>query len=403
MAHKETSTNTSDNKQDRSTKSSLSSYDNFAMEEGGTTAILYGNSSSWKNRNDDMVKKSISGRPLIIVLVFALIVVLATATTMIALFATNKLPVRDSVKDQDDLKFEPEPKPRPEPVAEDDLIFEDTFDTFRFDWWQHEMTAGGGGNWEFQYYTNNRSNSYVRDNILYIKPTLTLDKFGNDEHGILYGTLDLWGHTPANLCTAILEVILYYIILFTAIWMLPKYNEYGDWPASGEIDIVESRGNVDYKSPDGVSQGVDSMGSTMHWGPYFPWNGWNKTHATKFFVDDKLTLEVDPGEDGFYKYGGWHESIPDVMNPWANSPNKMAPFDKEFYLVMNVAVGGVSGYFWDGNVNGAYAKPWLDTSHTAAKDFWNGKDHWYPTWNPELDNGESAAMQIKSVRVWKRE
>ncbi|WP_411026668.1 hypothetical protein, partial [Salmonella sp. s54395] len=64
---------------------------------------------------------------------------------------------------------------------------------------EHEMTAGGGGNWEFQYYTNNRSNSYVRDNVLYLKPTLTADKEG--EAFLTSGTLNLWGASPADLCT----------------------------------------------------------------------------------------------------------------------------------------------------------------------------------------------------------
>ena len=34
--------------------------------------------------------------------------------------------------------------------------------------------------------------------------------------------------------------------LWPAIWMLPRHNEYGEWPASGEIDIMESRGNLNY-------------------------------------------------------------------------------------------------------------------------------------------------------------
>lgn len=33
-------------------------------------------------------------------------------------------------------------------------------------------------NWEFEYYINNRSNSYVRDSVLYLKPTLTADTIG---------------------------------------------------------------------------------------------------------------------------------------------------------------------------------------------------------------------------------
>ncbi len=32
--------------------------------------------------------------------------------------------------------------------------------------------------------------------------------------------------------------------LWPAIWLLPKWHQYGDWPTSGEIDIMESRGNA---------------------------------------------------------------------------------------------------------------------------------------------------------------
>ena len=30
--------------------------------------------------------------------------------------------------------------------------------------------------------------------------------------------------------------------MFLALWMLPRFNEYADWPMSGEIDMFESRG-----------------------------------------------------------------------------------------------------------------------------------------------------------------
>ena len=63
------------------------------------------------------------------------------------------------------------------------LAFSDTFSLFNFDIWEHEITAGGkdGGSWEFQYFTNNRTNSYVKDGQLYIQPTLTSDLFSDDE------------------------------------------------------------------------------------------------------------------------------------------------------------------------------------------------------------------------------
>ena len=43
-----------------------------------------------------------------------------------------------------------------------ELIFEDNFDFLDTNKWQHEITMAGGGNWEFQMYTHNRSNSYTR-------------------------------------------------------------------------------------------------------------------------------------------------------------------------------------------------------------------------------------------------
>ena len=44
--------------------------------------------------------------------------------------------------------------------------------------------------------------------------------------------------------------------------MMPTDDVYGTWPASGEIDLVESRGN-DISYPNG---GRDTMMSTIHWG-----------------------------------------------------------------------------------------------------------------------------------------
>lgn len=50
----------------------------------------------------------------------------------------------------------------------------------------------------------------------------------------------------------------------TAIWMMPRHNYYGTWPASGEIDLVESRGNSRLVQ-NGVNIGVEQAGSTLHW------------------------------------------------------------------------------------------------------------------------------------------
>ena len=53
-----------------------------------------------------------------------------------------------------------------------------------------------------------------------------------------------------------------YIILLSD-HMLTRVIAYGLWPASGEIDIAESRGNSGDLYPDGR----DSVISALHWGP----------------------------------------------------------------------------------------------------------------------------------------
>uniref|UniRef100_A0A6P7GWK3 Beta-1,3-glucan-binding protein-like n=1 Tax=Diabrotica virgifera virgifera TaxID=50390 RepID=A0A6P7GWK3_DIAVI len=77
----------------------------------------------------------------------------------------------------------------PKEVCSGKIIFEDNFDELDLNKWNHEQTLGGGGNWEFQWYTNDRNNSYVKDGELHIRPTLLADQYGND---FLYsGTIDL--------------------------------------------------------------------------------------------------------------------------------------------------------------------------------------------------------------------
>lgn len=65
--------------------------------------------------------------------------------------------------------------------------------------------------------------------------------------------------------------------LWPAIWMLPKDNVYGDWPRSGEIDIMESRGNnASY------GQGGNNIASsTLHFGPNPENNGWWRNHVKR--------------------------------------------------------------------------------------------------------------------------
>lgn len=51
--------------------------------------------------------------------------------------------------------------------------------------------------------------------------------------------------------------------IWPAIWMLPVDDNYGPWPLSGEIDIMESRGNNRTYG----QGGNNIVSSALHWGP----------------------------------------------------------------------------------------------------------------------------------------
>ena len=330
----------------------------------------------------------------------------------------------------------------PTASAQEVLIFEDNFTTFNLSLWKHELTLSGEGNWEFEMYGNNRSVSFVKDGYLTIRPVLTNESIGNA--GLSNADVSLWGGDPANICTSnfdygcertggaggnIINPVQSARIrtaetfafkygrveisarlpkgkwFWPAIWMMPVQSAYGTWPASGEIDIVESRGN----SADYSSGGCNQFGSSLHYGPFWSSDGYLNSHATYTLPSGDLTeafhvygfewnssfisTTIDgiivlssPINQSFWQKGGWSTNA-DLFNPWADG-GLDAPFDQRFYLLINLAVGGTNGYFPDG-VDG---KPWSDTDAHAANNFWAAVDDWFPTW--------TVPFQIDYVRVY---
>ena len=59
---------------------------------------------------------------------------------------------------------------------------------------------------------------------------------------------------------------------------------------------------------------------------------------------------------------------------WSWSCRVRAP--QEFYIILNVAVGGTSDYFPDGVGN----KPWNNADPHAVNSFYDAVKTWYPTW-----------------------
>lgn len=173
---------------------------------------------------------------------------------------------------------------------------------------------------------------------------------------------------------------------------------------------MESRGNANY--PKEFGGGVESFGSTLHWGPDWQHNFYTKTHAEKSlsgatFNDDfhvfglvwdnktlytyldnetNKVLEVNHSDTSYWEKSG----LSGRDNPWETSNNKCAPFDRDFYLIINLAVGGTAGYFKDG----VAGKPWADNSQRASSEFYDNKGQWWSTW------GNHSTFQIDWVRVW---
>ena len=204
--------------------------------------------------------------------------------------------------------------------------------------------------------------------------------------------------------------------MWPAIWMLPVNSTYGPWPQSGEIDIAETRGN-NYTYQAG---GNNIVSSALHWGPDPANDAWWRTnnkrqalHTTytkaehvfgvewseKYiftYIDTRLLQVLYFDFDGdLYKRGNFPLSDTNgttLVDPWSQTGDPATPFDQDFYLILNIAVGATNGWFPDGQDS----KPWVDASPTARKDFWSARGQWYPTW---ADNGQ---MTISSVKIWQQ-
>jgi hypothetical protein len=110
-----------------------------------------------------------------------------------------------------------------------------------------------------------------------------------------------------------------------------------------------------------------------------------------------VTATVNMTSTSFWERGNFDEIAPNIDNPWQFDTN-MAPFDQEFYLIMNVAVGGVA--FFPDNAQNPGGKPWSNNSPRAASDFWEGINQWLPTWNLNDRESRASNLQVDYVRVW---
>lgn len=228
------------------------------------------------------------------------------------------------------------------------LIWEDDFDgpeldmtkwSFRTGNWQvapdGTPVVPGWGNRELQYYTGNGENVSLGGSCLSLiaRRENSPEQFGQtygytsaridtrDKFSFTYGRIEFRASCPLGTG------------LWPAVWMLPEGEEYGPWAASGELDLLEAKGRLS-----------DRVFGTIHYGGAYPLNTHQEYTATLpagTGIDSFHTYEViwEPGRISWLVDGRvyaaateWRSRTPGIESP--------APFDKPFYLLVNLAVGG---------------------------------------------------------------
>lgn len=264
------------------------------------------------------------------------------------------------------------PVPSPAPVGDDYhpegkgwvSVWSDEFNGAELDRmkWEVEKSCWGGGNEERQCYTDRVDNVEVVNGLLRLKaypetftgpqypqgwPDGTGDQMTRDytsgkvrtreRADWTYGRFSARMKLPSGQGT------------WPAFWMLPADNQYGTWAASGEIDIMEAV-NLGASCPTCIGNvGENRSSGALHYGSEWP----NNTFQVDFETlpggantkDQYHVFSVEWGEgriiwfvDGikFFTLDNdqWHSAnVSKAINPHA-------PFDQNFYLMLNLAVGG---------------------------------------------------------------
>jgi PKD repeat protein len=194
--------------------------------------------------------------------------------------------------------------------------------------WGYDLGAGGWGNNEPQYYTSRPENVIVQNGILKIN-TIKESYLGSSytsarmltkgKFSFKYGKVEIRAKLPSGGGT------------WPALWMLGDNIATVNWPACGEIDIMEHIGNAlnrvhgSLHSPGRAGNTPDTAtvmvpNATIAFHTYTA--DW-RADSIRFYVDNQL----------FYTF--------------ANSTS--FPFNQNFFLIFNCAIGGNFGGTIDPN------------------------------------------------------
>ncbi|RYF13238.1 MAG: glycoside hydrolase family 16 protein [Flavobacteriales bacterium] len=191
--------------------------------------------------------------------------------------------------------------------------------------WDYDLGGSGWGNNEKQNYTNALANASVENGMLSI--TAKKENSGGMAYSstrlvtrnkldVLYGRIEVKAKLPTGRGT------------WPAIWMLPTDRAYGDWPKSGEIDIMEH-----------VGYDQNRVHFSTHTEAYYFKINTAKT-SSKIIADASTAFHLYRVDWTPYAVRGYFDNT--LVFEFANEGTgyKVWPFDKRFHILLNVAVGG---------------------------------------------------------------
>lgn len=227
--------------------------------------------------------------------------------------------------------------------------------------WEIEVSCWGGGNDERQCYTDRERNVEVVNEVLRLvayPETFTGPEFPQNFpdrgsqitqnytsgkvrtiglHDWKYGRFEARVKLPQGQGT------------WPAFWMMPANSEYGTWPLSGEIDIMETV-NLGANCTDcGNSEVENRAVGSLHFGSLSPNNQYINAKMAlpggEAGLDNYHVFAVEWGEGRFNWFVNGELYQTRTADDWFTdavdkTENENAPFDKNFYLMFNFAVGG---------------------------------------------------------------
>jgi beta-glucanase (GH16 family) len=205
------------------------------------------------------------------------------------------------------------------------LVWSDEFETDgapNSSKWAYDLGAGGWGNNESQYYTNRPENVIVKGGLLKIN-TIKENFLGSNytsariltkgKFSVKYGKIEFKAKLPSGGGT------------WPALWMLGNNIDTTNWPACGEIDIMEHIGNQQNK-----------IFSTLH----FPGHSGANGNGSNIMIANASTE--------FHIYTvDWRANLiqfyidNNLYFTFSNSTD--LPFNHDFFLIINCAIGGGFG------------------------------------------------------------